>query len=142
MEVAAAVALDYSQPGKPRRLDGNCLRCHADLTGMPAQAIYCSNRCSDGANKARRRAAGEVRKPIGRKVRHAVFVRDGWKCQICGVEVNLKALYPAPDSATIDHIVPLVKGGTDELGNLQTAHARCNFLKHDADMEGRPDDAA
>lgn len=136
------MAFDYSQPGAPRRTEGSCQRCGADLTGLRYSAIYCSGRCSDNATKARKRAAGaQARKPLGRRLRHAVYLRDGWVCQICGVEVNLKALYPAADSATIDHIVPVVKGGTDDLSNLQTAHARCNLLKHDRDNEV-PDDAA
>ena len=37
----------------------------------------------------------------------------------------------APDFATIDHIVPLSKGGTDKIENMQAACARCNAEKGD-----------
>lgn len=35
-----------------------------------------------------------------------------------------------PLSASIDHIVPLAAGGTDDRGNLQTAHLFCNLHKN------------
>ena len=34
--------------------------------------------------------------------------------------------------ATIDHIRPLSKGGSDQVGNLQLLHARCNRIKGNA----------
>jgi hypothetical protein len=34
-------------------------------------------------------------------------------------------------AASIDHIVPRSRGGTNDDGNLQIAHLRCNLLKHD-----------
>lgn len=36
-----------------------------------------------------------------------------------------------PDGATIDHIVPLSLGGSDEPANVATAHRRCNIRKGD-----------
>lgn len=45
--------------------------------------------------------------------------RDRYACKACGAETNL----------TVDHIVPLSKGGTDDLGNLQFLCARCNSSK-------------
>jgi 5-methylcytosine-specific restriction endonuclease McrA len=57
-----------------------------------------------------------------------VFARDKRRCQICGAKTRGK--YPAPTSATIDHIVPLAKGGPHLLHNVQTACLRCNLKKH------------
>lgn len=58
-----------------------------------------------------------------------VFDRDGWRCGICGKKVNRKASPPALDSPTMDHIVPISKGGTHTLDNLQCAHFGCNCRK-------------
>lgn len=57
-------------------------------------------------------------------VRAIVYARDGLRCVHCG----------ATDPLTIDHIIPIVAGGTDDLENLQTLCGPCNYRKGD-----RPD---
>jgi hypothetical protein len=42
----------------------------------------------------------------------------------------IERLPPRPLSASIDHIMPLAAGGTDEPGNLQIAHLYCNLHKN------------
>ena len=32
---------------------------------------------------------------------------------------------------TVDHIVPLAKGGTNDISNLQCTYKRCNAIKQD-----------
>lgn len=62
------------------------------------------------------------------------------KCIHCQKKLAL-AMDGAPlNGATLEHIVPKTHGGTDELGNLAIACARCNSekgLRHD---HKRPDD--
>ena len=62
---------------------------------------------------------------IPRGLRHEVFKRDGYKCVECGASKE--------DGATlhIDHKIPVAKGGTDELDNLQTLCSDCNLNKSD-----------
>jgi hypothetical protein len=55
--------------------------------------------------------------------------RDGWRCQLCRKPVNRRKRWPDPLSASIDHIVPITKGGTDVRANVQLAHLRCNISK-------------
>lgn len=51
-------------------------------------------------------------------------------CGICGRPVNFDKKFPDPWSATIDHIIPVVKGGDPaNLENLQLAHLACNRIK-------------
>jgi 5-methylcytosine-specific restriction enzyme A len=54
-------------------------------------------------------------------VRDYVLQRDQYQCRGCGATQEL----------TIDHIVPLAKGGTDDLSNLQTLCRSCNSRKQD-----------
>lgn len=59
-----------------------------------------------------------------------IFERDGWICQICGRRINKRLKHPNPLSKSIDHIVPISKGGADAPSNVQAAHLRCNLGKN------------
>ena len=51
-------------------------------------------------------------------------------CGICGRPVDKKLPFPNPWSPTLDHIVPVQKGGDPvNLENLQLAHLACNRAK-------------
>lgn len=63
--------------------------------------------------------------------RSAVLERDGWRCGICGEKIPRSARYPEPRSASVDHVVPLSRGGKHEMKNVQAAHLICNALKRD-----------
>lgn len=65
---------------------------------------------------------GAGRTSLSPDVRRMVVIRDGLMCGLCRGEV-------APDDVHIDHIVPVSRGGTDELTNLQVTHSRCNLKK-------------
>lgn len=53
-------------------------------------------------------------------------------CGICGQPVDKTYKYPHPLSATIDHIIPIDKGGhPSDVSNLQLAHRWCNRQKSD-----------
>lgn len=53
-------------------------------------------------------------------LRLQVFARDGYRCVYCGVAVE------RPDC---DHVVPVFRGGKDEISNLVTACGACNRSK-------------
>jgi len=61
-----------------------------------------------------------TRKAISERVRYEVFVRDGFRCQACG--------RGAKDGVklTVDHVVPVDWGGTNDKSNLITLCAECN----------------
>ena len=53
-------------------------------------------------------------------------------CGICGKPVDFSYKYPHPLSPTVDHIIPVSKGGhPSDLDNLQLAHRCCNREKSD-----------
>lgn len=55
-------------------------------------------------------------------------------CQICGRKVDwhdIKDGHVRRDYPSVDHIVPLSKGGTHTWGNVQLAHMACNAGKRD-----------
>lgn len=55
-------------------------------------------------------------------VRRAVIDRDGFRCGLCGGDVD-------PSDVHIDHILPYSLGGSSDLDNLQVAHSLCNIRK-------------
>jgi 5-methylcytosine-specific restriction endonuclease McrA len=53
-------------------------------------------------------------------------------CGICGKPVDFAFKYPHPLSPTIDHIIPVARGGhPSDMSNLQLAHFTCNRQKSD-----------
>ncbi|CQR75081.1 HNH endonuclease [Sporomusa ovata DSM 2662] len=58
-----------------------------------------------------------------------IYKRDKAICQICGEYVEYDKTPTNPMGATIDHIIPLSKGGLHCMSNCQLAHRRCNSLK-------------
>lgn len=57
-------------------------------------------------------------------------------CAICGKPVDKTLKSPHPLSATVDHIIPVSKGGhPSDLANLQLAHRCCNRDKSDKIMK-------
>lgn len=53
-----------------------------------------------------------------------VYAKANGKCAICGKPVKFKKM-------TVDHKIPISKGGTNDLSNLQLAHLTCNRAKAD-----------
>jgi len=58
------------------------------------------------------------------EVREYVFARDRYQCKSCGKNQTQSKL-------TVDHIIALAIGGTNDLSNLQTLCSNCNRHKYD-----------
>ena len=59
---------------------------------------------------------------IPRFRRKALFNRDDWQCQYCGIDLD-------DDTVTIDHIIPKTRGGPRSWKNCVTSCKRCNMKK-------------
>jgi 5-methylcytosine-specific restriction endonuclease McrA len=66
-----------------------------------------------------------------------IFQRDGWTCHICQEPIDQTAKFPDPRSASLDHVVPLSKGGKHSRDNCAAAHLFCNISKKDRIGVGR-----
>jgi 5-methylcytosine-specific restriction endonuclease McrA len=56
--------------------------------------------------------------------RSNVYLRDNCECQYCGVKIDRK-------DATLDHVLPVSKGGKSTWENCTTACGPCNASKSD-----------
>jgi 5-methylcytosine-specific restriction endonuclease McrA len=64
-----------------------------------------------------------------------VFARDDWTCHICRRPVDRTAPPRSSASPSIDHVVPLSRGGAHTLNNVRCAHYGCNSGKCDRILE-------
>ena len=64
-----------------------------------------------------------------------LFIRDGGTCYICGRQCNWNDMTDGNAGNTypsIDHVVPIAKGGTHTWQNIRLACRRCNWEKRDS----------
>jgi 5-methylcytosine-specific restriction endonuclease McrA len=78
-----------------------------------------------------RRRAWKAGARVERFTNGEVFERDGWVCGICSEPIDRSLARPDPMSVSLDHVVPLSKGGDHSRANCQAAHLGCNMRKRD-----------
>lgn len=76
----------------------------------------------------KRRAAG-YGGALGKVDAEIAWLRDGGACGLCGLPIDHALSWPDPESASLDHILPLAKGGMHDQDNVQWAHLVCNLRK-------------
>lgn len=117
--------------------------------GRRVAPMFCSERCSNRHAKRSQRGKDNIRHRLRRYGNeHArrdpitldkLLERDGNKCYICGCETDKSdhtysangyfccgSKYP-----TVDHVIPLKRGGLHVWENVKIACHRCNSLKSD-----------
>lgn len=131
---AAAAAVAAARGRRRCTVDG-CEKAHA-AKGFCHNHYKQWRRATDatlppGAKWPSRRAAywGVEYEPISPA---AVFIADGWICQLCLEPVDPGCFFPDPLSPSLDHKVPMSRGGPHLRSNVQTAHLRCNIKKGNA----------
>lgn len=104
--------------------------CSIECRRYPDRRLYETPADRNAAHRHRRRA--RIRQsPWERFNKGEIYERDGWRCGICSKPVSKRLAYPHPMSATLDHVIPLSKGGGHTRSNVQCAHFMCNSLKAD-----------
>ena len=93
-----------------------CRECGRTLLWRSART-YCSTTCKRNRPRRWRKHALEV------------YERDQWTCQLCGTATLREWVRGDLRSPTLDHIMPRSLGGSDDIGNLRTAHWLCNSIR-------------
>ena len=83
------------------------------------------------AAAVQKRRAARLERESETVSRLEVFQRDEYWCGICDEPIDASAKWPDPMSASLDHVVPLNRGGTHTYDNVQASHFACNCRKGD-----------
>ncbi len=107
-----------------------CPSCGRQSPRRRAAQTYCSRACGNRAATRKKKAVH--RRAFVEVVTLAVlFHRDGGVCQICALPVDLNICGTESMAPSIDHRVPLSRGGEHSYANTQLAHFGCNSRKGD-----------
>lgn len=108
---------DCTAPTKPRGKATRCARCQFITTATRKDASY--------ARRAYIMRAGD--KDISWRT---VGARDSWICHLCLKKVPQQpGKAKSPKGATVDHLIPLARGGLHVWANVALAHNRCNISR-------------
>jgi 5-methylcytosine-specific restriction protein A len=97
---------------------------HADCTALaPAGSRWCPDHHRSGWSRSPRTAsAGRTNTTHWKRQRALTLQRDSHQCAIRGPRCTVTA-------TEVDHVVPVSRGGTDDLTNLQAACHACHAHK-------------
>lgn len=96
---------------------------------------FCSASCSGRQARKDRKAAVRAHRQAGQSFTlREVAERDGWRCHLCGLAVPNRAYKARDHDPTIDHLIPVSKGGAHTFDNVALAHNRCNWERGNADV--------
>ena len=98
----------------------------AEIANLEAQ---CINKIEDYVAQRGDRIWAHRRKssaPVPGTLRYEVLKRARFRCELCGISAEEKAL-------EVDHIVPRNRGGGNDVLNLQALCYSCNATKRDRD---------
>ncbi|MGF2208968.1 HNH endonuclease [Streptomyces albidoflavus] len=71
-----------------------------------------------------------------------IFERDGFVCWICGTEALADVPKNHPQRATLEHVVPLSRGGAHTRANVRCAHLLCNLRKGGKVLPDQPPESS
>lgn len=134
--VCKGICIQPSKPFHPTVDPHPCPVC-GTITERPK---YCSDRCRMRASSilwnTRRRVKIQQAMVDEDITLHDLFVRDNGICHICGGECDWndhtyknRHFKPGNTYPTIDHVIPLAKGGKHSWANVKLAHFLCNSAK-------------
>lgn len=124
-----------------------CVECSKVFKGTSAGMKYCSNQCKsryqgrirDSKRRNRIITNGTIDKDL---TLTKLIQRDNKVCHICGDKCNDKDYTRTKEGyfivgdryPSLDHLIPISKGGTHTWDNVKLAHHYCNTIKRDKEV--------
>lgn len=108
----------------------NCIDC-GSVTVRKWKApgrLPCCRACAHRRYIAHNARKNHKRRAAGPKVMsvYEIAKRDGCSCYVCGKRVDMTLSGRAKWGPTIEHLVPVSRGGTNAPENLALSHRHCN----------------
>lgn len=121
-----------------------CIECGEKFKTLHDGNIYCSDKCRKRKYYRVHRISKDKRLRRNGKVDYSITLsklikRDKNMCHICGEECNGEDYIKTEEGyfiageryPSIDHVIPIAKGGKHRWDNVRLAHRGCNVLKSD-----------
>jgi len=120
-----------------------CMFCDEPFDASRSTQRFCSSRCSVAdwvqrnpshykamcAKASAKRRARLKAVPSETFTISEVRAARGDACHLCGEPINFSLKWPDPMSPSLDHLVPIARGGGHLLSNAAMAHLTCNIRK-------------
>ena len=141
-EQARCIARQQKEAERQKEIEAKkhpCLVC-GELTTNPK---YCSKKCLNKVNNAAKEAKRRLKiknAMVDRNITlERLYKRDRGVCYLCGEmcdwsdkEEREDAIICGDQYPSIDHVIPLAKGGEHSWQNVKLAHRKCNTEKRDS----------
>ena len=107
-------------------IDGYCNYMVAVMCGVSVvQCRINTKRLNDRMGGKKRKINNPMHK------RKVIYKNQGGKCAFCGKELQVNDYTSQNNYLTLDHILPVSRGGSNGLKNLQGLCRQCNCKKQD-----------
>lgn len=132
---ARTARLNEAAKRQMSRRSRKCQVCGCEFQMNRIHPMVCSDWCWRESKRIAKRNIKRTRRArkLGllkeRYQDRDIFVRDRWRCWICKKVVDRTAKAPDPASPSVDHVIPLSKGGVDAPWNVHCACFSCNRSK-------------
>lgn len=132
---AKDLCIRHYKLSRTKRWPAECTSCHVEFQANGQTWLYCSAACRKRDERAAHLRRGEVRRARLADVlvedfsRVEIFNRDNWVCGICAGVIDRTLQWPNQMSVSLDHVVPIARGGEHSRANTQASHLFCNISK-------------
>lgn len=142
--------LDFAkrkQEERKRRIEEHtvqkeCIVCGKPFTTLNPAQKTCSKECGKRLSYARKQNRIPKEQIVDKDITlEALYRRDSGVCYLCGQRCDwndrdTKANIVGKNYPTIDHIIPVARGGLHSWNNVRLAHFWCNTMKSDSLLDG------